>query len=118
MTNKIKKIKGNEDQTPHYLLLYLKGKTNQFGRLEISGAIRYKEVCICLLGHLVAYFFWRWYIEAELFPSFATSKDWYNIKLLKVNSKDLTASLSHRAHYNAIVKVLKALGMNTKAKTH
>ncbi|RUS12910.1 hypothetical protein BC937DRAFT_86726, partial [Endogone sp. FLAS-F59071] len=47
------------------------GKTNQFGQLEVSGAIRHKEVQLCLLSHLAIYFFWCWHIENEPFPNFA-----------------------------------------------
>jgi hypothetical protein len=57
-------------------------------------------------------------VEAEPFPSFARSKDWYDIKLLKANSEDLTASLSYRGHYEAVVRAFKAIGINAKAKTH
>lgn len=64
------------------------------------------------------YFFWRWHIDNEPFPNFTISKNWYNIKLLKVNSENLATSLSYRAHYDAIVKVFKALGIIAKAKTH
>ena len=73
---------------------------------------------VCLLGHLALYLFWRWHVDSESFPSFATSKDWYDIKLLKANSEDLTASLSYRGHYDAVVKAFKALGINAKAKTN
>jgi hypothetical protein len=96
----------------------LQGKTNQFGRLEISGALRHKEVRVCLLGHLATYFFWRWHIDVEPFPIFKTSKDWYNTKILRANAEDPTTTLSYRAHYGAVVKAFQALGIKAKAKTH
>ncbi|RUS13238.1 hypothetical protein BC937DRAFT_95634, partial [Endogone sp. FLAS-F59071] len=46
------------------------GKTNQFGQLEVSEAIRHKEVQLCLLSHLAIYFFWHWHIENKPFPNF------------------------------------------------
>ena len=64
------------------------------------------------------YFFWRWHVEAEPFPSFRDSPDWYDIKLLKANPDNLVTSLSYRAHYDAVVKAFKAVGINAKAKTH
>ena len=36
------------------------GKTNQWGRIEYTGALRNKDVEICPIGHLAAWFFCRW----------------------------------------------------------
>jgi Centromere DNA-binding protein complex CBF3 subunit, domain 2 len=47
-----------------------------------------------------------------------SSKDWYDVKVLRAKTEESTATLSYRAHYGAIVKAFEALGIRAKAKTH
>ena len=49
------------------------GKTNRFGRVEVGSRLRHKDARLCPHGTLGLYFFWRWQIEKEAFPSFAKS---------------------------------------------
>ncbi len=66
-----------------YILTTYIGKTNQHGRLEYGSALRHRDFKSCLISALATYFFWRWHISGEPFPCFRTSRDWYNIKVLK-----------------------------------
>lgn len=46
----------------HALLLIMRrGKTNQFGRLEISAALRHKTVFVCPFAALAMYMVWRFH---------------------------------------------------------
>ncbi|KAL3694617.1 hypothetical protein R1sor_008268 [Riccia sorocarpa] len=102
----------------HALILVMRqGKTNQFGRLDVAACLRNREVSACPVGILGFYFFWRWHMEAEPFPSFEKSSDWYSIKLLK-SGVDLSKELDYRVHKDNIKSVFTAIGLKTKAKTH
>ena len=70
------------------------GKTNQYGRLEYGAVLRHRDYRSYLVGALAAYFFWRWHLSGEPFPCFRTSRDWYNIKLLKRDNANLDQRLS------------------------
>ena len=45
--------------------------------------MRHRDHQSCVVGALATYLFWRWHRSGEAFPCFRTSRDWYNIKLLK-----------------------------------
>lgn len=70
------------------------GKTNRNGRLEYGAALRHRDYRSCLIGALAAYFFWRWHLSGEPFPTFRRSQEWYNIKLLKRDNNHLEEKLS------------------------
>jgi hypothetical protein len=40
------------------------------------------------------YFFWRWHLSGEPFPSFRTNQDWYERKVLKRDNSHITDELS------------------------
>ncbi|KAL3676502.1 hypothetical protein R1sor_026450 [Riccia sorocarpa] len=99
------------------ILVMRQGKTNQLGRLDIASCLRNKEVSVCPFGILGFYFFWRWHMEAEPFPSFEKSSDWYDIKIFK-SGVDLSKELDYRAHKDSVKSAFAAVGLKTKAKTH
>jgi len=75
----------------HALLLIMrKGKTNQFGRLEIGAALRNKNVFVCPFATLAMYLVWRFHLSGV--PNFANAEEWYPIKLLKTG-KDRTQEM-------------------------
>ena len=99
------------------VLLMKQGKTNQFNRREFGSCLRHKNVRICAVGAVAMYLFWRFDVENEPIPDFSDPPQWYDIKLLK-GGKDQTSPISYKAHYDATMKAFKALGMQSKAKTH
>lgn len=56
-------------------------KVNRNNRIETSGALRAKDIDICLFSALACYLVWRWHKSGEKFPIFRTSPDWYDTKL-------------------------------------
>jgi hypothetical protein len=69
-------------ECPALVLLMKHGKTNQFGRVEISACMRNTNVEICPFMAMGSYLFWRWHAHGEQFPSFESSRDWFDYKLL------------------------------------
>ncbi|KAL9932371.1 hypothetical protein V8E36_008850 [Tilletia maclaganii] len=70
------------------VLIMHQGKTNQFGRLEYGGCMRYKD----------------------------RREDWYDIYLLK--HKDPTTAITYRVQYDNVAKVLDSLKISSSKKTH
>jgi hypothetical protein len=93
------------------------GKTNQFGRVEISACMRNTNVEICSFMALGSYLFWRWHVHGEQFPSFESSRDWFDYKLLTADSGP-TTPISYNAHLGAVNKAFRACNIISKAKTH
>ena len=56
-------------------------------------------------------------MEGESFPTFESSRDWYDIKLLKCRS-DRTKYMSYTAHLQAFNSAFSFIGLQSKAKTH
>ena len=74
----------NEGPTPAPCLLYImtNGKTNANGRIEYGGLLRHRNVRLCCMSMLAAYFVWRWHQSPEKMPSFESNSQWYPIRLL------------------------------------
>ena len=102
----------------HALVLVMRnGRTNHFGRIEMSACLRNKRVDICPWAAVGFYLFWRWHVEGEPFPTFESSRDWYDIKLLKCGS-DRTKFMSYTTHLQAFNSAFSFIGLQSKAKTH
>ncbi|KAE8235566.1 hypothetical protein A4X13_0g9449, partial [Tilletia indica] len=108
----------NEGAQPCHgvVLIMNNGKTNQFGRLEYGGCMRYKEILECPHAALAIYLFERFHILGEPFPSFARREDWYDTQLLKHTRP--TKPLTYRSQYDNMKKVLKTLHITNSKKTH
>jgi hypothetical protein len=99
------------------VLVMRQGKMNQFGKIELSACLRNRDVAICPWGAVGFYFFWRWHLEGEPFPTFENSRSWYDIKLLK-SGRDRTKPISYTTHLQAISSAFEAVGLQSRAKTH
>ncbi|KAE8213934.1 hypothetical protein CF319_g9129, partial [Tilletia indica] len=105
-------------QSCHALVLIMNnGKTNQFGRLEYGGCMRYKEVVECPHAAMGIYLFERFHQSNEAFPSFVRREDWYDTWLLR-STTDPSKQLPYRTQYNHMCKVLGALNIQSSKKTH
>jgi hypothetical protein len=92
------------------VLVLNQGKTNQHGKLEISGCIRNKNVELCPVGAVGLYFLFCFHISHQPFPNFEKSENWYDLKLCP--SKDnLKEALSYNTQLSAIKKCFKAVGI-------
>lgn len=109
----------NEGVTRCYALVMIlkQGKTNQEGRLEFSACLRNKNVRICPQMMLSFYFFYRWHISGEPFPEFNQNRDWFDLKLTR-SRQSPKQSISYDHHLNCIKEAFKAIGLQSKAKTH
>ena len=70
------------------LLAMSRGKMNKYGRMQYMGAVRNKDVDICPVGALALYFFYRWHISGEPFPTFRRRSDWYRVKVLVGSNRE------------------------------
>jgi hypothetical protein len=93
------------------------GKTNQHGRQEYGAALRHRDHRSCLVGALATYLFWRWHCSGEAFPSFRTSQDWYNIKVLKRDTEHPTEPLSDSTASSWTRRLYAAAGIKTSKVT-
>ncbi|KAJ5545476.1 centromere DNA-binding protein complex CBF3 subunit [Penicillium sp. DV-2018c] len=67
----------------HYMLSPDPRNESQFGHLETIGALRDKELRVCMLSGLVYYLLQRWDVGWEPFPDFSQWSRWYGIRLIK-----------------------------------
>lgn len=93
------------------------GKTNHFGKKQMAGFYRHKDVEICPVSALGFYFFYRFAIAFESFPKTNNPQDWYEIKLFH-NWSDLKKELHYNSHKEAVQKCFDKLGFNFNAVTH
>lgn len=70
------------------------------------------------MGSLAVYFFWRWQVSGEPFPSFRTTEDWYKIKVLKPDNLHLMESLSSQTLSTWTARLHKASGIHSSKITH
>jgi len=103
---------------PALVMVLRQGKTNKNNRMELAGCMRNTRVEICPIMAMGLYFFWRFHVENEPFPSFEKSEDWYQIKVFKTSDTDPTKTWSYTGHRDAINKGLVGAHIFTKKKTH
>jgi hypothetical protein len=94
------------------------GKTNQHGRIEYGSALRHYNHKACLIGSLGLYFFYRFHVSGETFPSFRTSKDWYNVKVLKRDEQHVTTELSNSTASSWAYRLNTAAEIKGSKTTH
>ncbi|GAA5919811.1 hypothetical protein JCM5296_002035, partial [Sporobolomyces johnsonii] len=116
----------DEGPSPCFAVVVLldNGKTNKDGRKEYAAFTRHEDPAACGVGALAFYFFQRFHVSQErfpphdtAFPSFAASRDWFDLKVL-LSSAGPTEAVEYGTFLAAVNKELKALGLETKAKTH
>ncbi|CAD6951259.1 unnamed protein product, partial [Tilletia caries] len=110
----------NEGAQPCHavVLITAQGKTNQFGRLEYAGCLRYKNVLEYPQSALAIYLFEHFQCANKPFPSFARREDWYRIYLLKHQDLGREVPVTYRMQYDNMCKVLDALHIQSSKKTH
>lgn len=94
------------------------GKTNQHGRVEYGAALRHKDPAACLIGQLAFLFFWRWQVDAEPFPRFQRSEEWYEIKVLHQSTANRLSKLSPQTAGQWTRRLYNACGIKTSKTTH
>jgi hypothetical protein len=80
--------------------------------------LRHRDYRSCLIGALAVYFFWRWHVSGEPFPSFCTSQDWYNIKVLKRDNSDVQGQLSDSTASSWTRRLFRASGIKGSKVGH
>jgi len=98
------------------VLLIQHGKTNTYGKLQHCGFMRNKNVHLCPIGAVAFYLFERFHVTLEPFPSFRSSRDWYDVKFLC--GKNRTKSISYETHKSCYEAVFAHLGLTFNKKTH
>jgi hypothetical protein len=58
-------------------------KTNSVNKQEFAGMCRSKNVELCAIGALAAYFFQQFNVDNEAFPNLKHPKSWYTIKVFR-----------------------------------
>lgn len=78
--------------------------------------MRHKDHRTCAFSALAFFFFYRWHVPNENFPTFTTNKDWFDLKVAKgvYYNKPLTYS----THYNATNCAFDACQISITKKTH
>ena len=72
-----------------------KEKTNKFGKKQFIGALRYKNLLLCLQGAMAQYFFTQWSLRKERLPNFKSKRSWYRTKLLVAHVRKEEEQLSY-----------------------
>jgi hypothetical protein len=80
--------------------------------------MRHRDPFCCLIGQLVIWLFWRWHIEKEPFPSFISSDDWYNIKLLPQSKNKNKIMLLYQTANSWINRLYAKTGISGSKTTH
>lgn len=96
------------------------GKQNQHGRLETAGALRNRNLQLCLLGAIAFYLLFLWDLINEPFPDFSQRSAWYDIRLVKgnSNSSNRTKPFSYNAQREWVIKAFSYAGITSHKKTH
>jgi hypothetical protein len=107
-----------EGPTPCSCLVSLlqDGKMNKTARKEFMGALRHKDPLFCTQGALAQVLFWRWHVAGEAPPSFRRRSDWYRIKVLVGQDREL--ELSYPTQLQETWRVFGAAGVVSSKKTH
>ena len=71
---------------PALVIQFDAGKRNPKHKKEYSVTIRHKNVKKCAFGAMALYFFSRWHVNGEPFPTFVRSEDWFSIKVCTATS--------------------------------
>jgi hypothetical protein len=83
------------------------GKTNSVNKQEFAGMCRFKNVELCAIGALAAYFF---QLDNEAFPNLRHPKSWYTIKVFRASGKkNRRTPMSENTHRNRVSKAFPLL---------
>jgi hypothetical protein len=100
------------------VLLLPKTKTNQEGELQYGAALRHKDPFACPVGALALWFFLRWQVGHEPFPSFLRNEDWYRIRILRRSWQEPETSIAYTTHNEWTKKLYVACGIRSSKSTH
>jgi hypothetical protein len=103
----------NEGPTDCMSMVIIKGrgKTNQYGKPLFSGFYRHADVTLCSVSAVAFYFFLRYHICNEPFPSFCKPQDWYDISMFCTHWGNNKKAFSASAHALAITTAHDKLGI-------
>jgi hypothetical protein len=111
-------VAADEGLTGAYALRFaFKGsKTNQYGKVEQAGMLRYvfliysrsKDVKACGVGAIAFMLFSRSHILEDVWPTFDSQANWYNIYLFR-SAKDGKKAVSYKSQYDSLVKARDVL---------
>jgi hypothetical protein len=110
----------NESQSQKcccWIFVFDNGKTNVVGKKQYLGALRHRDFRVCPIGALAMYFFVRFHLKKEPWPSFQSLHDWDRIKLLR-GGADREKELNEKTQRDWIKDVFKAVGISTSKTTH
>ena len=68
------------------------------------------------MGAMAMYFYWRWHISREPFPSLRRREEWYNIKVLRGENRE--QELSYATQYNDFISLLQETSIFQDMVTH
>ena len=78
--------------------------------------IRHKNPTMCPVGTLAFYFFYRYQVREDVWPSFADRRKWYDIFLFPSGVNSVKKD-SYTSAYKAINKIYEDLGITTSVQT-
>jgi Centromere DNA-binding protein complex CBF3 subunit, domain 2 len=71
-----------------------------------------------VIGALATYLFWRWHCSGEAFPCFRTSRDWYDIKLLKRDNSHLQGQFNSDTASDWTKRLYSSAGLKVSKVSH
>lgn len=77
-------------------LVLKQGKTNQAGRIDMTGCMRNARVEICTLMLMGFDYFCRYHVAHQTFPNFAESSNWFDLKLFTGSRQHGQGSLTKK----------------------
>jgi hypothetical protein len=99
---------------------FKKSETNQFGKQEQGGCLRYLNIYIwslnielCPVSAVAFYLLNHFDIDKNTWPKFSSNEDWYNLYLFGG-----TNALTYRMQALAIKEAIITVGVNSKDVTH
>ena len=101
-----------------WIFVFDNGKTNKAGKKQYLGAIRHADFRLCPFGAFAFYFFIRFHLRKEAWPSLRKLEDWDRIKVLLGEATDRERPLNDTTHRNWIQRVFKLIGLLSSKKTH
>jgi hypothetical protein len=93
-------------------------KTNQHGNMEYGATMRHRDPLCYLISRLAFWLFYRRQIEDEPFPSFKSSDDWYDLKILRQSKDRPTALLSYTTANSWTTRLYNKAGTTGSKTTH
>ena len=92
------------------------GKTNQFGKVEVGGSLRGKDVLFFPHSSMAMWLYQ--YLHLQDFPDLSKSEEWYDMKIFPPEFESCTTEMRRDTHSNAIRRMFKYCGINATKATH